>query len=58
MLGAAEGLSRALQSPPVDGAANDELIEVLARALQVPKARGVNRGRRSLAAEACQGLRD
>ena len=26
-----------LQSPPVDGAANDELIEVLARALQVPK---------------------
>lgn len=26
-----------LQSPPVEGAANDELIEVLARALQVPK---------------------
>ena len=26
-----------LHSPPVDGAANDELIEVLARALQVPK---------------------
>lgn len=26
-----------LQSPPVEGAANDELVEVLARALQVPK---------------------
>ncbi len=26
-----------LQSPPVEGAANEELIEVLARALQVPK---------------------
>ncbi len=26
-----------LQAPPVDGAANDELIEVLASALQVPK---------------------
>jgi uncharacterized protein len=26
-----------LQSPPVDGAANDELIDVLARALQVAK---------------------
>ena len=26
-----------LQSPPIDGAANHELIEVLARALQVPK---------------------
>ena len=26
-----------LQSPPVEGAANDELIEVMARALQVPK---------------------
>ena len=26
-----------LQSPPVDGAANEELIAVLARALQVPK---------------------
>jgi uncharacterized protein (TIGR00251 family) len=26
-----------LQSPPVDGAANDELINVLARALQVPR---------------------
>jgi uncharacterized protein len=26
-----------LQSPPVDGAANEELITVLARALQVPK---------------------
>ena len=25
-----------LQSPPVEGAANEELIEVLARALQVP----------------------
>jgi uncharacterized protein (TIGR00251 family) len=26
-----------LQSPPVEGAANDELVEVLARALQVPR---------------------
>jgi uncharacterized protein len=26
-----------LQSPPVDGAANDELIDVLAKALGVPK---------------------
>jgi uncharacterized protein (TIGR00251 family) len=26
-----------LQAPPVDGAANAELVEVLARALQVPK---------------------
>jgi uncharacterized protein (TIGR00251 family) len=26
-----------LQSPPVEGAANEELIDVLARALQVPK---------------------
>ena len=26
-----------VQSPPVEGAANEELIEVLARALQVPK---------------------
>ena len=26
-----------LQAPPVEGAANEELIEVLARALQVPK---------------------
>ena len=26
-----------LQSPPVDGAANDELIEVLAKAFRVPK---------------------
>jgi uncharacterized protein (TIGR00251 family) len=26
-----------LESPPVEGAANEELIEVLARALQVPK---------------------
>ena len=26
-----------LQAPPVEGAANDALIEVLARALQVPK---------------------
>jgi uncharacterized protein YggU (UPF0235/DUF167 family) len=34
---ATECLSRALASAPVDGAANDELIEVLARALQVPK---------------------
>jgi uncharacterized protein len=26
-----------LQSPPVEGAANEELIEVLARALKVPR---------------------
>jgi uncharacterized protein (TIGR00251 family) len=26
-----------LQSPPVDGAANCELVEVMAKALQVPK---------------------
>jgi len=26
-----------LRSPPVEGAANDELVEVLARALQVPR---------------------
>jgi uncharacterized protein (TIGR00251 family) len=26
-----------LQSPPVEGAANDELVEVLAKALQVPR---------------------
>jgi uncharacterized protein (TIGR00251 family) len=26
-----------LQSPPVEGAANDELVEVLSKALQVPK---------------------
>jgi len=26
-----------LQAPPVDGAANDELIEMMARVLQVPK---------------------
>jgi hypothetical protein len=26
-----------LQSPPVEGAANEELIEVMARALQVPR---------------------
>jgi uncharacterized protein (TIGR00251 family) len=26
-----------LQSPPVEGAANEELIEVIAKALQVPK---------------------
>ena len=34
-----EGLSLdvALAAPPVDGAANDELIAVLARALSVPK---------------------
>ena len=44
-----------LQAPPVEGAANDELIEVLAGALQVSEARRVDRGWRSLAAEACQG---
>jgi len=32
-----EALLVRLQSPPVEGAANEELIEVLARALQVPK---------------------
>jgi uncharacterized protein len=32
-----EALLVRLQAPPVDGAANNELIEVLASALQVPK---------------------